>query len=116
MNEGLDFLGSDSGTSSGITTSLNNRPDYSTQTYYQNFEDAVRDMQKLDDMQSTPYLRGREEPYNNRKRLKPDLLQNTLNGKEVFCNNQVSNSQRQNIYANDNFLPNEMNESQRYTF
>ena len=116
MNEGLDYFGSDSGTSSGIASSLNNRPDNSTQTYYQNFEDAVRDIQKLDNIQSTPYQRGRSQPHNNRKRLKPDLLQNTFNGKEALCNNQASNNQRQNIYANDNFLPNEMNESQRYTY
>ena len=116
LHDGLDYFGSDSGTSSGMASSLNNRPDNSTQTYYQNFEEAVRDIQQLDNMQSTPYQRGREEPPNDIKRLRPDLLQNTFNGKEAICNDQASNNQRQNIYANDNFLPNEMNESQRYAY
>ena len=88
MHDGLEYFGSDSGTSSGIASSLTNRPDNSTQTYYQNFEEAVRDIQKLDNMQSTPYQRGREEPQNDIKRIRPDLLQNTFNGKEAICNDQ----------------------------
>ena len=102
LNANLNSFGSDSGTSSGVVSSLTNRPDNTTQMYYQNYEDAVREIQNLDNTK-----------HDGGKPLKPDLLQNTFNRNEGFIHYQPSSNEQQNIYANDDFMPSELNDPKK---
>ena len=109
----MDYFESDSGTSSGVASTINNRPDNNTQTYYQNFEEAVRDIQKLD-MQ---FVHAQIDTVTDRrmeKTLRPDLLESTMNVTDGLVNDQVSNDPRQNIYANDDFIATELDNAERY--
>ena len=89
------------------------------QVYYQNFEDAARDIQKLNlqfvlSNETTP----KDRPQKARKQLKPDLLQNTFSNRTerpLFPLKSPSDGLSQNIYANDDFIPSEVNDPSRYT-
>ena len=86
---------------------MNNRPDnFLGEAYYQNFEDAVRDVQLVgNNLPSKNKVPIGPKPHKNR--TEPDIIKNTLKGKEksVVNDNLISNSeQRQNIYANDGLV------------
>ena len=116
-SNGLPNYGSDSGTSSGLASLANNNPEIMAQVYYQNFEDAARDIQKLNlqfalSNKTTP----KDKPHKARKQLKPDLLQNTFSNRTehlLFPPNGLSDNPSQNIYANDDFIPSEVNDPSR---
>ena len=88
------------------------------QMYYQNFEDAARDIQKLNvqfalSNETTP----KDKSGKARKQLKPDLLQNTFSNRTErlsFPQKSPSDGLSQNIYANDDFIPSEVNDPSRY--
>ena len=108
-NENLECFESDSGTSSGLASSINNRADnFIGQAYYQNFEDAVREVQRMANTNSKDIApMGPKPPQTH---LEPDILQSTSNRVEQsnFNNDKNSNTQqRQNIYANDGLEPQE---------
>ena len=86
---------------------MNNRPDnFLGEAYYQNFEDAVRDVQMMgNNLPSKNKVPIGPKPHKNR--TEPDILKNTLKGKDKLNvnDNLISNSeQRQNIYANDGLV------------
>ena len=108
-NENLECFESDSGTSSGLASSLNNRADnFIGQAYYQNFEDAIREVQKMANTTSKDKVPiGPKPPQTH---LEPDILQSTSNRVEQsnFNNDKNLNTkQQQNIYANDGLEPQE---------
>ena len=115
---GVPNYGSDSGTSSGLASLANNNPELMAQVYYQNFEDAARDIQKLNlqfafSNETTPKNKAEKA----RKQLKPDLLQNTFSNRTehlLLPQNSPSDGLSQNIYANDDFIPSEVNDPSRY--
>ena len=117
-SNGVPNYGSDSGTSSGLASLANNNPELMAQVYYQNFEDAARDIQKLNlqfvlSNETTP----KDRPQKARKQLKPDLLQNTFSNRTerpLFPLKSPSDGLSQNIYANDDFIPSEVNDPSRY--
>ena len=117
-SNGVPNYGSDSGTSSGLASLANNNPEIMAQMYYQNFEDAARDIQKLNlqfalSNETTP----KDKPAKARRQLKPDLLQNTFSNRTehlLFHPKSPSDQPSQNIYANDDFIPSEVNDPSRY--
>ena len=117
-SNGVTNYGSDSGTSSGLASLANNNPEIMAQMYYQNFEDAARDIQKLN-LQFAPSneTTPKDKPQKARKQLKPDLLQNTFSNRSerlLFHPKSPSEGLSQNIYANDDFIPSEVNDPSRY--
>ena len=99
----MECFESDSGTSSGLASSLNNKADnFIGQAYYQNFEDAVREVQRMANTSSKDkVLIGPKPPQTH---LKPDILQSTSNRAEqsnINNDKNLNTQQRQNIYAND---------------
>ena len=108
-NENLECFESDSGTSSGLASSLNNRADnFIGQAYYQNFEDAVREVQRM--ANTPPKDKVPIGPKPPQTHLEPDILKSTSNRVEQsnFNNdNNLNTQQRQNIYANDGLEPQE---------
>ena len=117
-SNGVPNYGSDSGTSSGLASLANNNPEIMAQMYYQNFEDAARDIQKLNLQFALSNEKiPKDKPEKARKQLKPDLLQNTFSNRTehlLFPPNSPSDNPSQNIYANDDFIPSEVNDPSRY--
>ena len=114
-SNGVPNYGSDSGTSSGLASLANNNPEIMAQVYYQNFEDAARDIQKLNLQFALSNVTTTKEKA--RKQLKPDLLQNTFSNRTeniLFPQKSPSDGLSQNIYANDDFIPSEVNDPSRY--
>ena len=116
-SNGVPNYGSDSGTSSGLTSLANNNPEIMAQMYYQNFEDAARDIQKLNLQFALSNEKiPKDKPEKARKQLKPDLLQNTFSNRTehlLFPQKSPSDGLSQNIYANDDFIPSEVNDPSR---
>ena len=117
-SNGVPNYGSDSGTSSGLASLANNNPEIMAQMYYQNFEDAARDIQKLNvQFALSNKITPEDKPEKARKQLKPDLLQNTFSNRTerlLFPQKSSSDGLSQNIYANDDFIPSEVNDPSRY--
>ena len=91
---------------------MNNRPEnFIGQAYYQNFEEAVRDVQRMGNGLTSKNKDTVARKFHE-KRPEPDILKNTLN--EMGQSNQSiekpNSNERQNIYANDELVKSETNE------
>ena len=83
------------------------------QTYYQNFEDSFQDSQEL----HMPFVASPSEKANESytdKRLRPDLLENTITRPGILFNGHISHDKCCNIYANDEIVTSDSDEAKQY--
>ena len=109
----INCLITESGWPVRMSSTLNDTSSSTDQAYYQNFEESFQDVQDLKMSLVLSPITNINESYKD-KRLRPDLLENTINQPDVAINGHTSNHKCYNIYANDDLVAGDLDEEQNY--